>query len=65
MLDAFTLYVYCALIIVAGGMIAYAIDHNYRHPEPGTDTKQGRWGVFTTLGLFAVIPLTALVGWLL
>ena len=64
MLDAVTLYVYCTLIAVAGGMMAYAIDHNYRHPEPGSDTKQGRWGVFTTLGLLGLIPLSALVAWL-
>lgn len=64
MLDAITLYVYCAMIVVSGAAMAYAIDHNYRHPEPGTDSKQGRRGVFTAIGLFGVIPLTALVAWL-
>ena len=64
MLDAITMYVCCVLIFVSGTAMAYAIDHNYRHPEPGIDVKQGRWGIATTLGLLGIIPLTALVAWL-
>ena len=64
MLDTVTMYVCCALIAISGAVMAYAIDHNYRHPEPGTDVKQGRWGIATTLGLLAIIPLAALVVWL-